>query len=381
MGAGMKNILFITGTRADFGKLKPLICAADADPDFDVTVFATGMHLHHKHGLTVKEIEKSGIKNIFRYYNFTTESTMELTLARTIEGISSYIREEPPDLIVIHGDRVEALAGAISGALNNILVAHIEGGEVSGTIDEFLRHSTSKMSHIHMVANESARKRLVQMGELPETVFVIGSPDIDIMLSDNLPELDYVKERYEIGFSEYGILMYHPVTTEVAEIEEHVENLVEAVLESDKNYVVINPNNDVGSSVILAGYKEFDDHPKFRMFPSIRFENFLVLLKHSDFIIGNSSAGIREAPYYNVPTVNIGTRQSGRSMREDIIHCGYGKDEILAAIQAVGEYEPVPHDNHFGAGDSTGHFMKLLHDPVFWKISKQKCFKDLQVNL
>lgn len=375
----MKKILFVSGTRADFGKLKPLICATDESADFEVTVFATGMHLHRRHGLTVKEIEKSGIKNIFRYYNFTTESTMELTLAKTIEGISSYIREEPPDLLVIHGDRVEALAGAISGALNNILVAHIEGGEVSGTIDEFLRHSTSKMSHIHLVANDSARDRLVQMGELPETIFVIGSPDVDVMLSDDLPTIDYVKERYDIGFDHYGILMFHPVTTEVDDVEEHVEGLIDAVIESDRNYIVINPNNDVGSSVILAGYKAFEENPKFRSFPSIRFENFLVLLKNADFIVGNSSAGIREAPYYNVPTVNIGTRQNGRSVRADIIHCDYTKDEILKAIQATDDYKPMAHDEHFGAGNSSGHFMNLLRNPDFWSISKQKRFKDLQV--
>ncbi|MBN2683930.1 MAG: UDP-N-acetylglucosamine 2-epimerase (hydrolyzing) [Pontiellaceae bacterium] len=376
----MKKILFITGTRADFGKLKPLICAADDCPDFDVTVFATGMHLHHKYGLTVTEIEKSGIEKIFRYYNFTTESTMELTLAKTIEGISSYIREEPPDLIVLHGDRVEALAGAISGALNNILVAHIEGGEVSGTIDEFLRHSTSKMSHIHLVANDSAKRRLVQMGEFPETVFVIGSPDIDIMLSDNLPELSFVKERYEIEFDKYSILMFHPVTTEVEDIEAQVESLVDAVFESNRNYVVISPNNDVGSSLILAGYKRFENNPRFRMFPSIRFENFLVLLKNCDFIVGNSSAGIREAPYYNVPAINIGTRQSGRSMRADIIHCGYQKADILGAIAQVETYEPLQHDDHFGAGNSSGQFMELLQNPAFWGISKQKCFNDMQVS-
>lgn len=377
----MKKILFISGTRADFGKLKPLICATDASSDFDVTVFATGMHMHHKHGQTVREIEKSGIQNIFRYYNFTTESTMELTLARTIEGVSSYIREEHPDLMVVHGDRVEALAGAISGALNNILVAHIEGGEVSGTIDEFLRHSTSKMSHIHLVASENAKKRLIQMGEFPETVFVIGSPDIDVMLSNDLPDLDYVKKRYEIGFDHYGILIFHPVTTEVDEIDQQVEILVRTILESGGNYVVINPNNDVGSSVILAAYKAFEADKRFRVFPSIRFENFLVLLQNSDFIIGNSSAGIREAPYYNVPTINIGTRQSGRSAQMDIINCGYDKDEILHAIERAQQYTPVPHENDFGKGNSTELFIELLHNREFWNISKQKCFKDLQVDV
>ena len=166
-----KRILFLSGTRADFGKLKSLIEITRNSDLFDVHIFATGMHLQQKYGYTVNEIIKCGYKNIFKYINHTSEKTMDLTLAKTIEGLSNYVREFNPDLIIVHGDRIEALAGAIVGSLNNILVSHIEGGEVSGTIDELIRHSVSKMSHTHFVSNSKANERLIQMGESKKNNF------------------------------------------------------------------------------------------------------------------------------------------------------------------------------------------------------------------
>lgn len=374
----MRKILFITGTRADFGKLKPLIKAVDENPDFDAQIFATGMHMHNKYGLTVLEIEKSGFRNIFRYYNYTTEATMDLTLARTVEGISSYVREERPDLIVVHGDRVEALAGAITGALNNVLVAHIEGGEVSGTIDELLRHATSKMSHIHMVSNNEARDRLIQMGEYPEAVFTVGSPDIDVMLSKDLPDIAFVKDYYDIPFDDYAVMMFHPVTTEVDEISGYADALVDAVIESEQNYVVVYPNNDMGSGEILRAYKRLDGLARFRVFPSIRFEYFLTLLKNSRFIVGNSSAGIRETPYYEVPTINVGSRQNNRARSEGIIDCGYGKEEIVASLKKVKNHKVSAQQLPFGVGNSTERFMELMNGDMMWKINHQKQFNDLK---
>ncbi|MDD1422367.1 UDP-N-acetylglucosamine 2-epimerase, partial [Dolichospermum sp. ST_sed1] len=152
-----KKIIFLSGTRADFGKLKSLIKIAESNDAFEVYIFATGMHMSAKYGSTVDEIYKAGFKNIFAYIN--SDNQMDRILARTIDGLSRYVGEINPDMIVVHGDRVEALAGAIVGSLNNILVAHIEGGEVSGTIDELLRHSITKLSHIHFVSNEEAKKR------------------------------------------------------------------------------------------------------------------------------------------------------------------------------------------------------------------------------
>ena len=199
---------------------------------------------------------------------------MDIILSKTIDGFSNYIKEIKPDLIVVHGDRVEALAGAITGSLNNILVAHIEGGEVSGTIDELIRHAVSKMSHVHFVANSVAKERLIQMGELEDSIFIIGSPDIDIMLSPKLPELKYVKKRYDVPFKEYAILLFHPVTTEQKKIPKQIKNIIDAVIESEENFIVVNPNNDLGTDYIFMEYERLENNPRIRKFPSIRFEYF-----------------------------------------------------------------------------------------------------------
>ena len=216
----MKKILFLTGTRADYGKLKSLMKRVETDSNFELHVFVTGMHMLSKYGSTYHEVEKDGFKNIYKYINQKSSShdQMDISLSNTITGLSNYCDEVKPDLIVVHGDRLEALAGAIVGAFNNIKVMHIEGGEVSGTIDESIRHAITKMAHFHLVANDEAKKRILQLGEKEESVFVFGSPDLDIMYSDTLPNMDEVKDKYEIPFETFSILMYHPVTTEVDQL-------------------------------------------------------------------------------------------------------------------------------------------------------------------
>lgn len=374
----MRKLLFLTGTRADFGKLKSLIQICLKSSEFQVHIFATGMHMHHKYGHTVKEIEKSNFPNIFKFINYTSESTMDLTMAKTIEGLSAYIREEKPDLIIVHGDRVEALAGAIVGALNNILVAHIEGGEVSGTIDELIRHSVSKMSHTHFVSNDSAKRRLLQMGETEQSIFEIGSPDIDIMFSNQLPDLDYVKNYYNIPFKSYAIVMFHPVTTESDMMGQAAQNLIQVLKESGENYVLIYPNNDLGSNEIIRAFDPIVKNENFKIFPSLRFEYFLVLLKHSKGIIGNSSAGIREAPHYGIPTLNIGSRQNNRSENPDIIHCDYELNSIQEGLKKFDKTSHNIQPQHlFGNGKSDELFFKTLSDPTFWLTPRQKRFKDI----
>lgn len=370
-----KKIVFITGTRADFGKLKSLIEIARKSPLFEIHIFATGMHMNSKYGKTVNEIVKCGYDNIFTFINHNDVDRMDLTLAKTTDGFSHYVNELKPDMIVVHGDRVEALAGAIVGAINNILVAHIEGGEVSGTVDEFLRHSISKIAHLHFVSNEEAKNRLVRMGEDVHKIFVIGSPDIDIMDSDTLPDLAEVKQSYEIKFNDYAILLFHPVTTEVDKTNRYANDLVDALVQSKKNYVVFYPNNDHGSESILNSYERFSGNKNIRLIPSMRFESFLVLLKNAKFIIGNSSAGIREAPYYGVPTINIGTRQRNRAPNRDIFNCGHRRDEILDAISRV-ENIQIKKSMHFGKGNSNKLFFDIINNSEFWNTSKQKQFND-----
>jgi UDP-N-acetylglucosamine 2-epimerase (hydrolysing) len=247
----MKKIVFLTGTRADFGKLKSLMSITQNSDNFDVHIFVTGMHMNPLYGSTVDEIVKAGFKNIYKYINHDSATYMDRNLAKTIDGFSQYISHINPDLIVVHGDRVEALAGAIVGSLNNILVSHIEGGEVSGTIDELIRHSVTKMSHVHLVANNEAKKRLIQLGEFNESIFVLGSPDLDLMNESNLPSLEKVKNYYDIIFDDYAIAMFHPTTTEYKNVRVQAKSFVKALLESDTNYILIYPNNDMGSREIL----------------------------------------------------------------------------------------------------------------------------------
>lgn len=378
MKESRKKILFLTGTRADFGKLKPLIEEVERSDEFEANIFATGMHMLSRYGKTVREIHKVGFKHVHGYINQdgAVNSQMDLVLANTVQGLGHYVRESLPDMIVVHGDRIEALAGAIVGALTNIRVAHIEGGELSGTVDELIRHAVSKLSHMHFVANEEAKRRLVQMGESDDVIFVIGSPDIDVMLSDQLPALPDVLARYEIPFlDEYVICIFHPVTTELTILKQHAQALAAALEASNLNVVVIYPNNDTGSDIILEAYASFRSHPRFRFIPSMRFEYFLALLKHAKAIFGNSSVGIREAPVYGVPTVNIGTRQLNRFEYPSIINVSPEKDAILKALQNLPT--GVRPSLYFGKGDSAKQFIAHLRNQALWNVSPQKQFKDL----
>ena len=374
----MKKILFLTGTRADFGKIKSLIQILEQQQGFEVFVFVTGMHLQKEYGYTLIEIERCNFKNLHTFENHTHETTMDLTLAKTIEGLSGYVKTIQPDMIVVHGDRVETLAGAIVGSLNNILVAHIEGGEISGTVDELIRHSVSKLSHIHFVSNEDAAKRLKQMGEIKSSIFTIGSPDLDIMFSEELPSLDVVKDYYQIPFETYAIVMFHPVTTEAKVMQQYVDNFVATLLADTHNYVVIYPNNDLGSQSIIKGYEKLKENLRFRVFPSLRFEYFLSLLKNSQFIIGNSSAGIREAPYYGIPIINIGTRQQNRAVHSDIVNVDYSVESIATALKKIDQHQVKKAKTDFGQGNSAQLFLESIKNSVIWEINQQKQFRDIK---
>ncbi|GEA61975.1 UDP-N-acetylglucosamine 2-epimerase [Vibrio comitans] len=372
----MKKILFLTGTRADFGKLKSLIRKTEESDSLEAHIFVTGMHLSRVHGMTALEVEKAGFKSIYKYINQSPNDTMDIVLAKTISGLSDYVQELQPDMVVVHGDRVEALAGATVGALNNILVSHVEGGEVSGTIDELIRHSVSKMSHVHFVANQFAKKRLIQLGESESSIHVIGSPDIDVMCSKDLPKLTDVKKHYNIDFEDYSVFMYHPVTTEVEKVKTNIKNSIDALIDSDDNYVVIYPNNDHGSQYIIEEIKRLEGNERFKVFPSIRFEYFLTLLKNCQLMIGNSSAGIREVPFYGIPSINLGSRQNNRSNAESILNVIEDRDEIIKQIKIHKARKFEPH-LEFGEGKSDMLFLDCLLSTKTWDTNKQKTFNDI----
>lgn len=373
----MRKILFITGTRADYGKIKSLIQAVERAADFEAYIFVSGMHLVEKLGNTYREVLKDNYSNVYVDFAQANRGVMSYDLGNVICDLTGYVKKVEPDMIVVHGDRIDALAGAVVGALNNIKVAHIEGGELSGTIDESIRHAITKLSHIHLVCNEEAKRRLIQLGEEKERIYILGSPDIDIMLSDNLPSLESVKERYGICFEKYAIFMYHPVTTEVDKLRENIREVVSALIDSKKQYVVVYPNNDLGNETIINEYERFCDNDYFKTFPSLRFEYFLTLLKNSDFMIGNSSAGVRETGIYGIPGIDIGSRQSGRYSLADsnIQHVSENRDDILRAIYEIDNYRKQSYA--YGKGNSTEQFMNIINSAEIWDLEIQKKFIDI----
>ncbi len=373
-----RKILFLTGTRADFGKLKSLMYEIQNDDEFELLVFVTGMHMLSKYGYTCEEVENANFKNIYKFINQNAGDSMDYILSKTISGLSDFVRETKPDMLVVHGDRVEALAGAAVGALNNILVGHIEGGEVSGTVDELIRHAVSKLSHIHFVSNDTAKIRLAQLGERVENIHVIGSPDIDVMNSNNLPTIDEVKRYYGFEFGEYGILMFHPVTTEREDLHRQIHTVVNQVIASGLSYIVIYPNNDIGTDIILDEYSRLKELPQIRMFPSMRFEYFLTSLKHAKLIIGNSSAGVREAPHFGTPAINLGTRQNNRVKCETVLNVQIEPDAIKQALYQARTMNKRA-SALFGNGGSSEQFHAIVRNPSFWSTAMQKAFVD-QVN-
>ena len=343
----MKKIIFVTASRADYGKLKNLIINLQKNKKYKVYVFVTGMHNLKKFGSTwmkIKLKKYDNIKNVIRFNNQSSNEPTDITFAKTIFGFTKIVKKISPDLIIVHGDRIEPLACASVGALNNFKIGHIEGGEVTGTVDEILRHSISKLSHIHFTSNLKAKKRLIQMGELASNIFVIGSPDIDIMRSKSLPTLKEVKKHYNINFNEYAIAVLHSVTTDIVNF---------------KNYTKI----------------------FIRMLPSMNFEHYLTLLKNSNFIIGNSSSGIMEAPYFGVPTINIGNRQDKRSTLKTINNINFQQKKIIKLINYFFKNKVRhPKKYEFGNGKSFELFETILNSGKIWKVSPQKTFKDLKLN-
>lgn len=368
------KIVFVTATRADFGKLKPVILALQER--MDVHVFITGMHMLQKYGSTYREVLRAGVRQPYLFSNQRAGDPMDYVLARTLQGLGDYLKENDIDVVVVHGDRVEAMAGALAGSLHNVQVAHIEGGEVSGTVDEHLRHAITKLAHLHFVANEEARRRVLQLGERPEAVHVTGSPDLDVMTRPDLPTLDEARERYGIEADEYGVCIFHPVTTEVASAGPDAAELMAALEASGKDWVVIHPNNDHGAEAIMDVYRRYAGHERFRFFPSIRFEFFLTLLRHCSLMVGNSSAGIREAPFYGRYAVDVGTRQANRSASPLVIHVQPDRREIEASIAAHWGRAGEP-SHEFGDGRSTDRIVEIFLSLDGQSHTIQKVFRDI----
>jgi len=374
MTQSRQSILFVTGTRADFGKLEPLAAAA-RDAGFTVSFFITGMHMLARYGLTKLEVQRMEGVTSHEYLNQREGDPQDVILAKTVTGFSDFVKEHHPDLVVIHGDRVEALACALVCATNYIRSAHIEGGEVSGTIDEIYRHCNSKLASNHFVSSEDAAARVRALGEDAASVHVIGSPELDFHAGPSGVSLADVKERYAIRFDDYGICTFHPVTSEADTIGQQASDLFSSLDTSGRSFVVIAPNNDPGSTSIFDAINALPSE-KFRVLPSMRFAHFSELMKHAACIVGNSSAGVREAPFLGVPSLDIGSRQTNRAKASSVHFANATDSAKIQAFLNTQWGQRTPRDDGFGAGAATTRFVTVLQSDAFWQGGLQKRFHD-----
>lgn len=369
-----KRLLFVTGTRADYGKLEPLALAA-TEVGQVVTFFVTGMHMMEKFGLTKTEVHRQSQFRVVEFTNQRDGDPQDIILAKTVIGFSDYLQEHRPDLVIIHGDRVEALACSLVCAINYIRCAHVEGGEVSGTIDELFRHCNTKLSSVHLVSSEQAKRRVLSMGESGANIHVIGSPELDIHMQPSGVSLDEVRARYEIPYAEYGICVFHPVTSEVDTIGRQAEALFGSLGRSGRCFVVIAPNNDPGSAAIFAAMENLP-RDRFRVLPSMRFRHFSELMKNAAVFVGNSSAGVREVPFLGIPSLDLGTRQSKRAMSENVVNCRAEDDAGIQDFLVNAWGKRMHRHGGFGSGNAAARFVELLTAGVFWATPLQKNFVD-----
>lgn len=368
-----RKLLFITGTRADFGKIEPLALAAQA-AGFQIGFFITGMHMMARYGETKLEVKRFKNAEFFEFVNQRAGDPQDLVLAKTILGLSDFLHEHCPDLVIIHGDRVEALAAALVCSMKYIRSAHIEGGEVSGTIDESLRHCNTKLCTSHFVSSARARDRVLALGEPAHSVYPIGSPELDVHSRPTGVSMAQVRERYQITFPEFGIVSFHPVTSETDSMGAQAQALFDALVVSEKSFVVIAPNNDPGTEAI---YQVLQQLPleRFRLIPSMRFAYFSELMRHAHAVIGNSSAGVREAPFLGVPSLDVGTRQNQRASAPSMMHSSAFDS---ASIQQFFKHfwgKRFDSDAGFGTGNAAHAFVDVLNTDSFWENGLQKSFQ------
>jgi UDP-N-acetylglucosamine 2-epimerase (hydrolysing) len=365
-----KKLLFVTGTRADFGKLEPLAKAAQL-AGFEITFFITGMHMMQRYGETRLEVKRFAGAEFIEFVNQREGDALDFILAKTILGFSDFVHERRPDLVVIHGDRVEAMAASIVCAMRYIRSAHIEGGEVSGTIDESIRHCNTKLCATHFVSSEDAKARVLSLGEAPERVFNIGSPELDTHAQPSGVSIEEVKARYAIPFNDYGIVIFHPVTSEVDTMGAQAASLFGCLVQSGKHFVVIAPNNDPGTDDIFAVIEALPKD-RFRLIPSMRFNYFSELMKNAAVMVGNSSAGVREAPFLGLPSLDVGSRQNNRAQADSIFGCSAFDQEKTQLFLTNQWHHRYKVDASFGNGMASDQFVKVLNVDKYWKVNIQK---------
>lgn len=331
-----RKILYISGTRADYGLMRSVLKAIERSPNLDLEVIATGMHLMPEFGMTINEIKNDGFKvhEINAIYEKDNKESMANFIGNFIKLLTKKVKEIKPDIILLLGDRGEMLAGAIVGAYLTIPVAHLQGGEVTSTIDEFSRHAITKLAHIHLPATKKSARRIIKMGEDKWRVHVVGAPSLDTILNENLMSKKEICRKLNLNPEDpVFLVIQHPVTIETKKSGKYMKETMDAIKELGQQMVVLYPNADAGGRKMIRVIEKYRRYPFIHIHKNLPHELYLSLMKNADVLIGNSSSGIIEAPSFKLPVVNIGSRQEGRERADNVIDVGYDKEEIKEAIK------------------------------------------------
>ena len=374
-----KKILLVTERRADYSKLKPILNEIKNSKKLDYYLIVTGSHLLKEHGKTINEIRKDNftIHKKFRMYDSNGKDSggdMVRSFGRAIMELSKIIENVKPDIILTGFDIGANLAAAVVGAHMNIHVAHIEGGEVSGTIDDSIRHATTKFAHLHFTSNKDATNRIIKMGENKKNVFTVGNPVLDNL--KNIPKINtkILAKKYNLDLKKpFIILLQHTVTTEVNIQSKYITSIINAIKEINIQSIIISGNADAGSKNLL----KIINQSKLNQFKTIPYVEFINLLKISSALVGNSSSGIIETPFLRIPTVNIGSRQSGRLRATSVIDTNYNKNSIKKTILFVLNNKKFltslkSTKSLYGTGNSAKKIIKILENLNLNNVSIQK---------
>lgn len=386
----MKKIAVVTATRAEYGLLSPVIqeLRKMENENIQIELIVTGTHLSEKYGMTIKEIEADGERidhKIFIPIESGTALDISSDQASVLVKFTGLFMQQKYDAVLLLGDRYETLMIAIAAGNTKTPIFHLCGGDTTeGALDEWIRHSITKISYLHFVTNEDSRRRVIQLGENPERVFNYGSTSIDnIMRVADLSKTE-VLESINLQECKYAVCTYHPVTMENDSIENQIDNFLTTIeMFSDIQFIVTKSNADLGGARINELLDRATKSVKnLHVFTSLGIRKYLSLMKYAEFVLGNSSSGIIEAPVFQVPTINIGDRQRGRLQSKSIINCKTDSNSIAAAIQTAmsDEYKSMCKNviSPYGSG-STGKQIAHKVMEVIWDgtIDLKKKFFDL----
>ena len=360
----MRKICYISGTRADFGLMKNTLQIINQDKDLDLEVIATGMHLLSEYGNTCQEIYDAGLNVISKVkveLSGISGSQMSIALGNQIIGITSTLEKSKPDLVLLLGDRGEMLAGVIASLHLNIPTVHIHGGELSGTVDESVRHAISKMAHYQFTATNNSKDRLIKMGEIKGNIFVTGAPGLDEIRGAQLIPKEVLLEQYGIDRKKpFILLLFHPVVQQTNDINEQVAIIMESLFSCNIQILALMPNADSGGKVISSILKRYQEQQKIKTAAHLTRLNFLSLVSEAEVLVGNSSSGIIEAASLGTPVVNIGSRQNLRERSNNVVDVSIEKSQIISGISKAISLNKSLFKNVYGDGKSSKRIVNLL---------------------